>query len=329
MTPLQEHQPQVQQTVVLVGKQKSVGAAFLLAFLFRPMGLLYASVMGGIVMMILAVVIGVITFGFALIPIWIVSVIWAVVAANQANRQSVASVNLNAPVSQDSAQPAGHPFNLVTWFDRNRRSVAIAAAGAGGLLLVALAFKFVLGVQFGNRPSNSEEASTAVPNALPRATVLEIDLPTPRVPITPAASVLPAWTQSEDIEGNYPVLTGLYVGALGKRPFKLVISSVDTVNKKISGYSETSTATTALEGTYTLTIEEPNSRVAENVIDFRTWVFQTTLLEPRGISGNGVFQLRFECTDVQGSSVHGTWTSWDGRLYREIRLTDTYTADER
>jgi hypothetical protein len=179
------------------------------------------------------------------------------------------------------------------------------------------------------QPARTPVQPAPTPEASTSATVSEIDLPTPRLPITPAASVLPAWSESEDIEGNHPILTGLYVGALGKRPLKLVITSVDTVSKKISGYSETSTATAAFEGTYTLTIEEPNSRVAENVIDFRTWVFQTTLLESRGISGNGVFQLRFECTDAQGSSVHGTWTSWDGRLYREIRLTDTYTARER
>jgi hypothetical protein len=37
-----------QNTIIIVGKQKSVGTAFLLAFLFGPLGLLYASVLGGL-----------------------------------------------------------------------------------------------------------------------------------------------------------------------------------------------------------------------------------------------------------------------------------------
>ena len=45
-----------QPTVIVVAKQKSVGIAFLLAFLFGPFGLLYASVMGGIVMFIAGIV---------------------------------------------------------------------------------------------------------------------------------------------------------------------------------------------------------------------------------------------------------------------------------
>jgi len=39
-----------QQTVVVVSDGKSVGVAFLLAFLFGPLGLLYASTTGAIVM---------------------------------------------------------------------------------------------------------------------------------------------------------------------------------------------------------------------------------------------------------------------------------------
>jgi hypothetical protein len=45
-----EAQPQFQQTVVVVAPTKSVGVAFLLTFLFGPLGLLYAFVIGGIVM---------------------------------------------------------------------------------------------------------------------------------------------------------------------------------------------------------------------------------------------------------------------------------------
>lgn len=62
----QTPQPQYQQTVVIVGKQKSVGVAFLLAFLFGPLGLLYASVVGGIVMIIVSGLVAIVTLGFGL-----------------------------------------------------------------------------------------------------------------------------------------------------------------------------------------------------------------------------------------------------------------------
>lgn len=76
----------VQQSVFLMGKAKSVGVAFLLAFLLGPLGLLYASIIGGFVMFFVGVVL------FFLLPIagifvtWIGSIIWAIVAADQANK---------------------------------------------------------------------------------------------------------------------------------------------------------------------------------------------------------------------------------------------------
>lgn len=77
--------PTQQNNIVIIGKAKSVGTAFLLSFLFGPLGLLYASVIGGIVMFILGMLL------FFLLPVvgmfltWIGAIIWAVVAANMAN----------------------------------------------------------------------------------------------------------------------------------------------------------------------------------------------------------------------------------------------------
>ena len=155
------------------------------------------------------------------------------------------------------------------------------------------------------------------------------DIPIPQVALVSASNVLPSWSQHEDIEGNYPFLTGLYVGALGKKPFKLIIESVDTINKTLSGYSKTSTSQTAFTGTYTMTFREPNSKLANNVIDFQTWIFKTELFEPSGINHTGVFQISFNVTDAHGSDATGTWTSYDGQLYRGIRLMDTYIAQEQ
>ena len=82
---MEQTSPTHQTNVIILGKQKSVGVAFLLSFLFGPLGLLYASILGGIVMFILGIAL------FFLLPIvggiiaWIASIIWAIVAAKQAN----------------------------------------------------------------------------------------------------------------------------------------------------------------------------------------------------------------------------------------------------
>ncbi|MBB5395874.1 hypothetical protein [Mucilaginibacter sp. AK015] len=75
-----------QQQIIIVAKQKSVGTAFLLAFLFGPLGLLYASILGGVVMFFATIIL------FFVIPIigaaiaWVGCIIWAVMAAQNANK---------------------------------------------------------------------------------------------------------------------------------------------------------------------------------------------------------------------------------------------------
>lgn len=90
-------QPYVQQNVVVVGKVKSVGVAFLLAFFFGPLGLLYASVIGGIVMFLVDLIL-IFVFFPGLIITGIICIIWACVAADQANRDMV---NRAAPLIQN------------------------------------------------------------------------------------------------------------------------------------------------------------------------------------------------------------------------------------
>jgi hypothetical protein len=83
----QQNAPTPTQTVVVVARQKSAGVAFILALLFGPLGLLYASVIGGIVMIILGAIIGFITLGFGLVIVWIASIIWSIAAVNSFNKK--------------------------------------------------------------------------------------------------------------------------------------------------------------------------------------------------------------------------------------------------
>ena len=85
-------------TVVNVSPAKSVGVAFLLTFLFGPLGMLYSTVTGALIMILVAIfggmLVGFVTLGFGWLAfgpmVWIASIIWGCVAAsNQGGTQIV------------------------------------------------------------------------------------------------------------------------------------------------------------------------------------------------------------------------------------------------
>ncbi|MCA0044655.1 hypothetical protein [Celeribacter litoreus] len=67
--------------VIVQEKPKSAIAALILSVLFGPLGLLYASVKGGIVMILVSLVVVPFSFGIGAPLVWLVSIIWALVAA--------------------------------------------------------------------------------------------------------------------------------------------------------------------------------------------------------------------------------------------------------
>ncbi len=85
-------QPQQLQRVI-VTPTKSVGIAILLTVLFGPVGMLYSTILGGLIMIAVTFVIGMIgllTLGLGLlllIPLWPVYIIWAAVAVNSYNKK--------------------------------------------------------------------------------------------------------------------------------------------------------------------------------------------------------------------------------------------------
>ncbi len=110
----QNQQPQYQQTIIVVGKQKSAGVAFILAFLFGPLGLLYASVTGGVVMFFAGGLITVVTLGFGYLFVMPVCVIWALIAVNKANSKipSAAAGNMGYGGPPFQQPPAPRPVDL-------------------------------------------------------------------------------------------------------------------------------------------------------------------------------------------------------------------------
>ncbi len=69
--------------VVIIGGQKSMGVAILLTFFFGPLGLLYVSVAGGLILMFVGLI-GLIIWPLLLLP-WLGSIIWAIIAVSNQN----------------------------------------------------------------------------------------------------------------------------------------------------------------------------------------------------------------------------------------------------
>jgi hypothetical protein len=78
--------PQVQHVqvnqVTVVSNEKSVGVALLLTFFFGPLGMLYSTVVGALVMMGLGFVLGILTLGLWFLVAWPIQMVWAAVAAS-------------------------------------------------------------------------------------------------------------------------------------------------------------------------------------------------------------------------------------------------------
>lgn len=67
-------------------KDRSAGAALGLTFFFGPLGLLYATVWGGIILSVIAAISAILTVGLSLLLIWPIAMVWGTVTAS--NRHS-------------------------------------------------------------------------------------------------------------------------------------------------------------------------------------------------------------------------------------------------
>jgi hypothetical protein len=65
--------------------QKSVGLAILLTILFGPLGMLYSTVPGALVMLVVSVLLAFATAGISLFLTWPICVIWGAIAAQSYN----------------------------------------------------------------------------------------------------------------------------------------------------------------------------------------------------------------------------------------------------
>jgi len=78
---------------IVVISTKSVGISLILTILFGPLGMLYSTIWGGIIMIIVSVILSLITAGFSLFITWPICVIWGAIAVSSANRRILARVS--------------------------------------------------------------------------------------------------------------------------------------------------------------------------------------------------------------------------------------------
>jgi hypothetical protein len=79
-----------QKIVVVQGAGKSTMVAVILSLFFGPFGMLYSTILGGVIMLIISIVVGLFTLGFGLLFTWPICVIWAALAADRQNKKALA-----------------------------------------------------------------------------------------------------------------------------------------------------------------------------------------------------------------------------------------------
>lgn len=91
------------QQVVVVANTKSIGLSIVLTVLFGPLGMLYSTIPGALIMGIASVILGAITLGFGLFITWSISIIWGAIATSSYNKALVTgTVIRNEPPSSIS-----------------------------------------------------------------------------------------------------------------------------------------------------------------------------------------------------------------------------------
>lgn len=82
----EEQKPMVVVTTVT----KSMGLSIILTVLLGPLGMFYSTVIGAIIMSVISIVVGVFTFGFGLLLMWPIAIVWGALATSTYNKNLIA-----------------------------------------------------------------------------------------------------------------------------------------------------------------------------------------------------------------------------------------------
>lgn len=328
----QPMQPQqVHQTVIVMGKQKSAGLAFLLTFLFGPIGLLYASVSGGIIMIVLGVIIGIVTLGFGLIVVWIISMIWAVVSANNANNKPMAQhFTAPQPIQQQphpTAQPIASEIShapqtestkgnqhtpqqpqqstididgISSWFALRKKQILIVAGSLAGILLLTTLATYIVNSGIGKQNGTSDTPAASQGTNMSGST---------------SGSTTPSTPVLDDDMMKNDVVIDTYIGTLGNKEFKLFIETVN--GDVVEGYNVTGSNRRPVRGRIVNKSKKPTGFGGEYTI------FRVILNEPGDHEWDGEFNIDLWLSDLTRHGT-GSWRSFNGKLNREIKIIDRY-----
>lgn len=108
-------------------EKKSLLLAFVLTFLFGPLGLLYASIVGGIILIVLVFwLIIFIPYGTTMAWLaWPISVVWSMIAISMSNDKSTALQGNSAATHQENAMESDYWQSLIKFDDGARAAVEL------------------------------------------------------------------------------------------------------------------------------------------------------------------------------------------------------------
>lgn len=89
--PMNEEKQSVQHIVVT--STKSVGVSLILTILFGPLGMLYSTVSGGLIMIFVSFFVALATAGLGLVITWPISIIWGAMAVSSSNQKILAQAS--------------------------------------------------------------------------------------------------------------------------------------------------------------------------------------------------------------------------------------------
>jgi len=78
-----------EKTTIVYIERKSIGLALLLTIVFGPLGMLYSTVLGAMIMLVVTSVLAVLTLGVSLFVTWPLCVVWGCLAAWRSKRRVV------------------------------------------------------------------------------------------------------------------------------------------------------------------------------------------------------------------------------------------------
>jgi len=77
---------------IIVTSTKSIAISLILTFLFGALGMLYSTIWGAIIMIVVSIIVATVTLGMGLFLVWPICMIWGALAAASYNKKLLEKV---------------------------------------------------------------------------------------------------------------------------------------------------------------------------------------------------------------------------------------------